>query len=88
MATVAQDAGLTPGVAISLPPAIRLPAASTVGATGVSSGFPHSPEGAAAQLAAAVSGPLLFPSPRLAAELGRLDPERVHVVLVEGDYGY
>ncbi|HEX6299857.1 MAG TPA: hypothetical protein VF148_05300 [Acidimicrobiia bacterium] len=35
---------------------------------------------AAAQLAAAVSGPLLFPEPRLDAELGRLKPERVHVV--------
>jgi hypothetical protein len=35
---------------------------------------------AAAQLAAAVSGPLLFPEPRLAAELGRLKPRRVHVV--------
>jgi hypothetical protein len=35
---------------------------------------------AAAQLAAAVGGPLLFPDPRLAAELGRLDPRRVHLV--------
>ncbi len=35
---------------------------------------------AAAQLAAAVSGPLLFPEPRLAAELGRLKPRRVHLV--------
>jgi hypothetical protein len=35
---------------------------------------------AAAQLAAAVSGPLLFPDPRLAAELGRLKPERIHLV--------
>ena len=35
---------------------------------------------AAAQLAAALSGPLLFPEPRLAAELGRLKPERVHLV--------
>ena len=52
MATVAEDAGITPGVAISLPPAIALPAATTVGATGVRSGFPHTPEGAAAQLAA------------------------------------
>ena len=31
MAKVAQDAGITPGVAIALPPAIRLPAATTVG---------------------------------------------------------
>jgi len=35
---------------------------------------------AASQLAAAVSGPLLFPDPRLAAELGRLDTRRVHLV--------
>ncbi len=35
---------------------------------------------AAAQLAAALRSPLLFPHPRLAAELGRLDPERVHIV--------
>jgi hypothetical protein len=35
---------------------------------------------AASQLAAAVSGPLLFPEPRLAAELGRLKPERVHLI--------
>lgn len=35
---------------------------------------------AASQLAAAVSGPLLFPDPRLAAELGRLDARRVHLV--------
>ncbi|HUG07671.1 MAG TPA: hypothetical protein VMP13_02035 [Acidimicrobiia bacterium] len=35
---------------------------------------------AAAQLAAAVAGPLLFPDPRLAAELGRLDARRVHLI--------
>ena len=52
MAKVAQDAGITPGVAIALPPAIRLPAATTVGASGVPSGFPRTPECAAAQLAA------------------------------------
>ena len=52
MATVAQDAGLTPGVAISLPPAIRLPAATTIDVSGVPSGYPRTPEGAAAQLAA------------------------------------
>ena len=52
MATVAEDAGLTPGVAIALPPAIRLPAATTVGVSVVPSGFPRTPEGAAAQLAA------------------------------------
>lgn len=35
---------------------------------------------AASQLAAAVSGPLLFPEARLSAELGRLKPERIHIV--------
>ena len=35
---------------------------------------------AAAQLAAAVGGPLLHPHPQLAAELGRLKPARVHLV--------
>ena len=35
---------------------------------------------AAAQLAAALGGPLLFPDDRLAAEIGRLHPNRVHVV--------
>ncbi len=35
---------------------------------------------AASQLAAAVGGPLLLPDPRLAAELGRLNPQRVHIV--------
>ncbi len=35
---------------------------------------------AAAQLAAALSGPVLFPHPRLAAELGRLAPQTVHLV--------
>jgi hypothetical protein len=35
---------------------------------------------AASQLAAAMTGPLLFPEPRLSAELGRLKPERVHIV--------
>ncbi|MFZ0015374.1 MAG: hypothetical protein WAL25_14810 [Acidimicrobiia bacterium] len=35
---------------------------------------------AASQLAAAITGPLLFPEPRLSAELGRLKPERVHIV--------
>lgn len=34
----------------------------------------------AAQLAAALDGPLLFPEPRLAAELGRLKPKRVHTL--------
>ncbi len=35
---------------------------------------------AAAQLAAALGGPLLHPHPQLAAELGRLKPARVHLV--------
>jgi hypothetical protein len=35
---------------------------------------------AAAQLAAALGGPLLHPHPQLAAELGRLKPARVHVI--------
>lgn len=35
---------------------------------------------AASQLAAALYGPLLFPNPRVAAEIGRLDAERVHIV--------
>jgi hypothetical protein len=35
---------------------------------------------AGAQLAAALEGPLLFPHPRLAAELGRLKPVSIHVI--------
>ena len=35
---------------------------------------------AAAQLAAALGGPLLHPHPQLAAELGRLKPTRIHLV--------
>ncbi|MDX1469034.1 MAG: hypothetical protein R3258_06800 [Acidimicrobiia bacterium] len=35
---------------------------------------------AAAQLAASLSAPMLFPHPQLPAELGRLNPLRVHVV--------
>ena len=35
---------------------------------------------AAAQLAAALEGPLLFPDARLAAEIGRLHPNRVHII--------
>lgn len=35
---------------------------------------------AAAQLAASLNGPLLFPHPQLAAELGRLKPMNVHIV--------
>ena len=35
---------------------------------------------AGAQLAAALGGPLLHPHPQLAAELGRLKPERIHLI--------
>lgn len=35
---------------------------------------------AAAQLAAALGGPLLLPDPRLSAEIGRLKPFRVHII--------
>ena len=35
---------------------------------------------AGAQLAAALGGPLLFPNDRLAAEIGRLHPARIHVI--------
>lgn len=35
---------------------------------------------AAAQLAAALGGPLLFPDDRLNAEIGRLHPSRIHVI--------
>lgn len=35
---------------------------------------------AAAQLAAALGGPLLLPHPQLAAEIGRLKPNHVHIV--------
>jgi len=35
---------------------------------------------AAAQLAAALGGPLLHPHPQLAAELGRLKPVRIHLI--------
>ena len=71
MAAVAQDAGLTPGVAISLPPAIRLPATTTVGAGGVPSGLPHTPEGAAAQLVAIEVRVLSAMSLPLAKEIHR-----------------
>ncbi|NLI84891.1 MAG: hypothetical protein GX440_05740 [Propionibacterium sp.] len=71
MATVAQDASLTPGVAIALPPAIGLPAATTVGASGVPSGYPRTPEGAAAQLAAIEVRVLSAMSLPLATEIYR-----------------
>lgn len=71
MARVAQDAGITPGVAIALPPALRLPAATTVGVSGVPSGFPRTPEGAAAQLAAIEVRVLAAMSLPLATEVYR-----------------
>lgn len=71
MAKVAEDAGITPGVAITLPPAIRLPAATTIGASGVPSGFPHTPEGAAAQVAAIEVRVLSAMSLPLATEVHR-----------------
>jgi hypothetical protein len=46
------EAGRTPGVAISLPPAVALPTSTATGAARVPAGFPHTPLGAAAQLAA------------------------------------
>ena len=52
MAQVPNDAGMTPGVAISLPPATPLPSPTDVGASEVPTGYPHTPLGAAAQLAA------------------------------------
>ncbi|RMB57845.1 hypothetical protein EAX62_15435 [Tessaracoccus antarcticus] len=49
MTTNPQDAtGGTP--ALTPPPPLLMPASTTVGALGVGSGFPHTPEGAAAQL--------------------------------------
>ena len=52
MATVPEDAGMTPGVAINLPAASTLPAATTVGVRARPTGFPHTRHGAPAQLAA------------------------------------
>lgn len=52
MLAVAADAGQVAQVAVSLPPATALPAATLTGPAGVPSGYPHTPEGAVAQLAA------------------------------------
>ena len=71
MTTVSDDAGMTPGVAISLPAASKLPAATTVSASRVPSGFPHTPEGAVAQLAAIDVRVLSAMSLPLAAEVYR-----------------
>ena len=52
MLQVAAGAASTPSVAAELGPTMTLPAATSVGAVGVASGFPQTPEGAVAQLAA------------------------------------
>lgn len=52
MLQVPVNAGMTPGVAISSPPAIALPDPASVGPQQVPAGFPHTPLGAVAQLAA------------------------------------
>lgn len=52
MLDVGSDAGRTAQVAIDLPDAATLPPSKKLGPAGVPSGFPHSPLGAAAQLAA------------------------------------
>lgn len=45
-------AASTPNIATELGPTMALPDGTSVGAAGVTSGFPHTPEGAVAQLAA------------------------------------
>jgi len=53
MAEVAQDAGFTPDPALHPAPPIRIPAPTNGrGPAGVATGFPQTPEGAVAQLAA------------------------------------
>ena len=52
MFTVPADAASTPEIATVVGPAMTVPAATTAGPAGVASGFPHTPEGAVAQLAA------------------------------------
>jgi hypothetical protein len=53
MAEVPQDAGFTPDPALSPAPPILIPIATHGrGSAGVATGFPHTPEGAVAQLAA------------------------------------
>ena len=71
MAPVPEGAGMTPGLAINLPPAIRLPGPTKVGARGVQSGFPHTPEGATAQLMAIEVRVLSAMSLPLATEIYR-----------------
>lgn len=52
MLQVPAAAASTPGVSAELAPVLLVPAADAVGPAGVPTGFPHSPEGAVAQLAA------------------------------------
>lgn len=52
MLQVPASAASTSNVTTELGPTMTLPDATTVGAAGVESGFPHTPEGAVAQLAA------------------------------------
>jgi hypothetical protein len=52
MLTVPADAASTPEIATVVGPAMTVPVATTAGPAGVASGFPHTPEGAVAQLAA------------------------------------
>lgn len=52
MFAVAESAARTPEVAVALPPAVALPDSDGVGPVGVVSGFPRTPLGAVAQLAA------------------------------------
>ena len=52
MLQVPTSAASTPSVAADVGPTMTLPDATSVGEAGVASGFPHTPEGAVAQLAA------------------------------------
>ena len=52
MLSVPPDAASTPEIATVVGPAMTVPVATTAGPAGVVSGFPHTPEGAVAQLAA------------------------------------
>lgn len=52
MLQVPAAAASTPGVSAELAPVLLVPAADAVGPAGVPTGFPHTPEGAVAQLAA------------------------------------
>ena len=52
MLQVPAAAASNPGVSAELAPVLLVPAADAVGPAGVPTGFPHTPEGAVAQLAA------------------------------------